>query len=254
MLGTINLARKRVEPFAEREIELVRTFADQAVIAMENARLINETREALEQQTAAAEVLQVINASPGNLDPVFDAMLERALRLCEASFGILFIRDGELFRGVATRNLPPSLAAIVEERFQPSPAGFFEKAARGQAFEHITDLSTEVPRVAGDPRARAFLELGGARTILSAALYKEGAVLGWFGIYRSEVRPFSEKQIALLQNFADQAVIAIENARLLNELRDRTSDLQESLEYQTATSDVLQVTRPARCCRWPVQK
>jgi PAS domain S-box-containing protein len=241
VLGYIMIYRKEAGTFADKQIALLQNFAAQAVIAMENARLLTETREALEQQTATAEVLQVINASPGNLAPVFDAMLERALRLCEGSFGILFIRNGELFRGVATRNLPPSLAALVQERFQPSPAGFFEKAARGQAFEHITDLSAEAPRVAGDPRARAFLELGGARTVLSAALYKEGAVLGWFGIYRSEVRPFTEKQIALLQNFADQAVIAMENARLLGELRERTGELEESLKYQTATSDVLQV-------------
>src|SRR5215469_1326482 len=190
-----------------------------------------ERDQALEQQTATAEVLQVINSSPGDVAPVFDAMLERALRLCEASFGILFIRDGERFRGVATRNLPASLAEFVREPFQPSPAGFFEKAARGQAFEHITDLSVEALRVTGDPRARAFIELGGARSILSAALDKDGTVLGWFGIYRSEVRPFTDKQIALLQNFAAQAVIAMENARLINETR-------EALEQQTATAEV----------------
>src|SRR6516162_9765485 len=161
-------------------------------------------------------------------------MLERALRLCEASFGILYIRDGERFRGVATRNLPASLAGFVREPFQPSPAGFFEKAARGQAFEHVTDLSVEAARITSDPRARAFVELGGARSILSAALDKDGTVLGWFGIYRSEVRPFSDKQIALLQNVAQQAVIAMENARLLSETR-------EALEQQTATAEVLGV-------------
>src|SRR5215469_4183901 len=200
----------------------------------ERDALRRELADARDQQTATAEVLQVINSSPGDLAPVFDAMLERALRLCEASFGILFIGDGERFRGVATRNLPSSLVDFVQEPFQPSPVGFFEKAARGQAFEHVTDLSAEAPRVSGDPRARAFVELGGARTILSAALYKDGAVLGWFGIYRSEVRPFTEKQIALLQNFADQAVIAMENARLITETR-------EALEQQTATAEVLQV-------------
>src|SRR5215471_9733733 len=132
------------------------------------ADLERQLAEALEQQTATAEVLQVINSSPGELAPVFDAMLERALRLCEASFGILFIRDGERCSGVATRNLPPSLVDIVQEPFRPSPVGFLKKAARGQAFEHVTDLSADTPRVSGDPRARALLELGGARTILSA--------------------------------------------------------------------------------------
>jgi hypothetical protein len=144
-----------------------KTLADPEQLIDDLQRQLAECRterdEALAQQTATAEVLQVINSSHDDLAPVFDAILERALRLCEASFGILFIRRGDRFRGVATRNLPLSLADFVRERFQPSPAGFFEKAARGQAFEHITDLSAEAPRVAGDPRARAFVELGGAR-------------------------------------------------------------------------------------------
>jgi GAF domain-containing protein len=193
-----------------------------------------ERDEALAQQTATAEVLGAINSASGDLVPVFDAMLERALRLCDASFGILFIRDGARFRAIATRNLPPSLVDFVREPFQPSPAGFFEKAASGQALEHLKDLSAEIPRVSGDPRARAFVELGGVRTALSAALYKDGAVLGWLAIYRPEVRPFTDKQIALLQNFAAQAVVAMENARLLTETR-------EALEQQTATAEVLQV-------------
>src|SRR5215472_15493802 len=212
----------------------VKLDAEVAELRRTNADLQQRLDEAIAREAATAKVLDVINSSSGDLVPVFDVMLEKALRLCDASFGILFIRDGEPFRGVATRNLPPSLVDFVQEPFQPSATGFFEKAASGQAFEHITDLSAEAPRVTGDPRARAFVELGGARSILSAALYKEGAVLGWFGIYRSEVRPFTEKQIALLQNFAAQAVIAMENARLINETR-------EALEQQTATTEVLQI-------------
>jgi GAF domain-containing protein/nitrogen-specific signal transduction histidine kinase len=233
-LGTIGIYRQEPRPFTEKQIALLQNFAAQAVIAMDNARLLAEQREALEEQTATAEVLQVINSSPGDLAPVFDAMLERALRLCEASFGIFYIRDGERLSGVITRNLPQSLVDIVREPFQPSPVGFFEKATRGQAFEHVTDMSADASRISGDPRVRALVELGGARTVLSVALYKDGAVLGWLGFYRTEVKPFTDKQIALLQSFAAQAVIAMENARLLTETR-------EALEQQTATAEVLGV-------------
>jgi len=200
-----------------------------------------ERDEALAQQAAAAEVLQVINASPGNLAPVFDAMLEKAMRLCEAAYGILFIRDGELFHGAATKNLPPQLEGFVQTPFKPSPDGFIRRAAQGQDFEHIRDLRVMTSRAWGDPRAQAAMELGGARTMLSVPLRKESAVLGAFNVYRTELRPFTEQQIAVLQNFGTQAVIAMENARLLGELRQRTIDLEASLEYQTATSDLLKL-------------
>src|SRR5262249_31221102 len=169
-----DLERQLAESQAERD-EAQRQLAERTI----------ERDEALGQQTATAEVLEDINSSPSDLAPVFDAMLERALRLCEAAIGVLFMREGMRLRGVVTRNLPLSLVDFVREPFQPSPVGFLEKAAKGQAFEHVTDLTAEAPRVSGDPRARAFVKLGGARTILSAALYKDGAVLGWFGIYRS---------------------------------------------------------------------
>ena len=235
LLGYIVASRPEVRPFADKQIALLQNFAAQAVIAMENARLLTETREALEQQTATAEVLQVINSSPGDLAPVFDAMLEKGVRLCEASFGALFVRDGELYYGAATRNLPPELERFVHEPFRPSPNGFFERAGRGEAVvEHFENLSADTERLKSDRRARAYVELGRARTALNLALRREGIVLGAFSVFRQEVRPFSEKQIALLQNFASQAVIAMENARLITETR-------EALEQQTATAEVLGV-------------
>jgi GAF domain-containing protein len=199
-IGVLGLARQRVDPFTERQIELIRTFADQAVIAIENARLLTETREALEQQTATTEVLQVINSSPGDLAPVFDAMLEKAMRLCEAAFGVLWTLDGDAYRAAALRGVPPAFAEFVaSHRRILEPDTALGQLASGESFVHVADI---VSRQTTSEIARKLVELGSIRTLLAVPLRKEREVLGAFHIYRQEVRPFTEKQIALLQNFA----------------------------------------------------
>ncbi|MBO0716911.1 MAG: GAF domain-containing protein, partial [Rhizobiales bacterium] len=241
-IGVIVLARRQVRPFNEREIELVRTFAAQAVIAIENARLLNELRQSLEQQTATADVLHVISTSTNEIKPVFDAMLQNALRLCEAKFAMLFLYEGNEFRAVATRDVPPAWSEYLANNpilYHPSIP--MARAASTKQPVHIADATADPAYIERRPGMVGLVELGGGRTLLQVPMVKDDEILGMIGIYRQEVRPFSNRQIELVKNFANQAVIAIENTRLLNELRQRTTDLTESLEQQTATADVLRV-------------
>ena len=242
-IGVLTLGRKKVNQFTEKQIDLVMTFADQAVIAIENVRLFEaeqqrtrELSESLEQQTATSEVLKVISSSPGELEPVFQAMLENAVRICEAKFGNLFLIDGDGCHWTAGVGTPPKLAEYFTQRktFQPTPGSHLNRVMRTKQVSHSPDDTAE--EVVG-----AAARLAGARSTVCVPMVKDDALVGAIFIYRTEVRPFTVKQIELLENFAAQAVIAIENTRLLNELRQRTSDLTESLEQQTATSEVLKV-------------
>ena len=235
-VGVITVYRKEVRPFTDKQIQLVQNFASQAVIAIENTRLLNELRESLQQQTATSEVLSVISSSPGELEPVFQAMLENATRICEAKFGTMLRAEESGYRVVAMHGAPPAYAE--ERRRNPvlrvGPTNPLLRVAASKQLEHIADIRVEQAYL---DRDRAFVQLAdgaGARTLLMVPMLKEEKLIGVIAIYRQEVRPFTDKQIELLQNFAAQAVIAIENTRLLSELR-------ESLQQQTATADVLKV-------------
>jgi two-component system, NtrC family, sensor kinase len=252
LIGAIAIYRQEVRPFTDKQVELVTNFAAQAVIAIENTRLLKELRqrtddlsESLEQQTATSEVLQVISSSPGELEPVFETMLANATRICGAKFGVLFRSEGDALRAVALHGAPPLFA---EERrrnpvIRPSPDSTLGRAVATKQTVQIADVQDEPAHVdspSGTTGAQ-LAKLAGARTLVAVPMLKESELIGAIVIYRQEVRPFTDKQIELLTSFANQAVIAIENTRLLNELRQRTDDLSESLEQQTATSEVLRV-------------
>lgn len=244
LIGAFTLGRQEIRDFSERQIALVTNFAAQAVIAIDNARLLNELRqrtddltEALDQQTATSEVLQIISASPGELEPVFAAMLGSATRICEAEFGNFFLREGETFRAVAWHgeatyvgNWQRQPLAIKTDEPHIPLARLVETRQR----VHVADLREDVAYKSGFAPLVALVDKGGARTLLIVPMLKEQTLVGAMAIYRQEVRPFTVKQIALVENFAAQAVIAIENARLLMELR-------QSLDQQTATAKVLEV-------------
>jgi two-component system NtrC family sensor kinase len=241
-MGVLSLTRSIVRPFTDKQIELVTTFADQAVIAIENVRLFEaeqertrELGEALEQQTATSEVLKVVSSSPGELDPVFDTMLANAVRICDATFGVLFRFEDGAWKAAAMFGVPPAFAEYWRRGPQrPGPATALGRVVETRQTVHIADVTTEPAFVEGEPVFVAAVNLGRFRTILNVPMLRENELVGCFAIYRQEVRPFIDKQIELVTNFASQAVIAIENTRLLNELR-------ESLQQQTATADVLKV-------------
>jgi GAF domain-containing protein len=238
LIGAIAIYRQEVRPFNDKQIDLVKNFAAQAVIAIDNTRLLKELRESLQQQTATSEVLQVISSSPGELEPVFQGVLENATRLCEAKFGVMFyFQDGAL-RRAAELNVPPPFSEFIRQRgpFQPAVGSTFEHVIRTKQPVLLADAATE-----GQFFSNNSAKLGGARSYMAVPMLRENESIGAIAIYRQEVRPFTDKQVELVSNFAKQAVIAIENARLLNELRQRTDDLSESLQQQTATADVLEV-------------
>src|SRR6516165_3607422 len=241
-VGAIVIYRREVRPFADKQIELLTNFAAQAVIAIENTRLLNELRESLHQQTATSEVLQVISSSPGELGPVFDALLSNAIQICEAKFGTLYLREGNAFRATAILNSPPAYAQMRRSGpVRSDPGMALGRMLKTKQTVHIPDITADQGYIDRHPLFVTAVEVGGFRAMLCVPMLKDSDVIGSINIYRQEAQPFSDKQIALLASFANQAVIAIENTRLLNELRQRTDDLSESLQQQTATADVLKV-------------
>jgi signal transduction histidine kinase len=248
LVGALGLYRQEVLPFTDKQIELVEAFAKQAVIAIENTRLLRELRtrtddlsESLEQQTATSEVLQVISSSPGELEPVFQTMLANATRICEANFGMMYRFDNGQFHLAALLNAPPALAEYVRNRgpFLPPPGTPLDRLFRTNEVTYTADETAE-----SNPGAPA--RLGGARSLVGVPMLKENELVGAIIIYRQEVRPFTDKQVELVKSFASQAVIAIENTRLLHELRERTKDLSESLDdLRTAQDRLVQTEKLA---------
>jgi len=235
LVGAIGIYRQEVRAFTDKQIELVTNFAAQAVIAIENARLLSELRESLQQQTATADVLKVISSSPGELEPVFGALLENATRICEARFANLSLYNGETFQNVALHNPPDGYTERgLREVIRPHAESGLAYVVRTKQIAHIDDIRAQPPYREGDPAVVGLADVAGARTLLIVPMLKENTLVGTIAIYRQEVRLFTDKQIELVRNFAAQAVIAIENTRLLNELR-------ELLQQQTATAEVLQV-------------
>src|SRR5690242_9030416 len=218
------------------EVDPIPTSSTQALAGIDNRRLLSELREALDRQTATTEVLQIINRSPGNLAQVFGAILERGLRLCEADFGVFWAFDGRQFRAASYRGVGSELAELLSGGpYEPHLGSPHARALAGEPLVHIADISGEGLYQSGaDPLHRALVDLGGARTVLAIPLRRNASLLGILTLYRQEVRLFADRHIVLLQSFADQALVAMENARLLTETR-------EALEQQTATAEVLHV-------------
>ena len=243
LIGVIAVYRQEVRLFTDKQIELVQNFANQAVIAIENTRLLNELRERTDDSARRwssrprpLRCCRSFSSSPGELQPVFQAMLENATRICEAKFGILWLREGDGFRSVVLHNVPPAYAEQRQREpvIRPGPGTGLGRVAKTKQVIHVADVRAEAAYIERDPLRVSTVELGGYRTVLDVPMLKDNELIGVITIYRQDVRPFTDKQVALLTNFASQAVIAIENTRLLNELR-------EALQQQTATSEVLRV-------------
>ena len=228
-----HVAARREALHGKSDLTWCKTFADQAVIAIENVRLFNELKESLEQQTATSEILGVIASSPTDIQPVLDVVAENAARLCDASDASIFRLVDGAFKRVAVYGSIPR--ATTEETIRPGNP--FGRAFIDRKTIHVHDLAKEVDTEFPDSKPRQ--QITGSRTVLATPLLREGIGFGVIWIRRTEVRPFTDKQIKLLETFAAQAVIAIENVRLFKELEERNSELREALEHQTATSEVL---------------
>jgi GAF domain-containing protein len=236
LIGLLSARRTEVRPFTPAQIKLLETFADQAVIAIENVRLFNELQERLEQQTATSEILRVIASSPTDIQPVLDAIAQSAARLCDSYDATVHRVDGDLLRRVAHFGPVPVFGSGLPQISRGFPAG---RAILDRQTVHVDDILAQIDTEY--PEARPLQQVGSIRTVLVTPLLREGRAIGVIIIRRTEVRPFTDKQIALLKTFADQAVIAIENVRLFKELEQRNRELTEALDQQTATSEVLKV-------------
>lgn len=242
LVGNIGIIRQEVRPFSDRQIELVKNFAAQAAIAIENARVFNELRQSLEQQTAASEVLNVISSSSGKLEPVFSKMLENATRVCDASFGTLNLWDGAELDLVA-HNVPPEFMRLRKKKMRPHPDSPMAATIKTHKVGHFPDLKALPAYAAGVPNVVAVVDSASGRTMVVVPMLKENELIGILALFRQQVRPFTDRQIALVENFAQQAVIAINNARLFDQVQQRTRELSKSLEDLRNAQDRLVQTQ-----------